>query len=230
MAKEPQYYIRDAGSLPNDTEFIAAAFDSTLPYLDSIGGGEMWGKVPFSERKGFMEETRDSIEESESYCQTGTGEKIRLFIAEVGVGTACPDELKETKVQTRVWEDGEIRLSVAATCIREAWVPEYVAANSRLYIPPVDCGGPGDYVYVEFLVADHRTGGYRKGAGAALLQQIQQHYKDKGFKTMYVDAWADNGRKLVRYYERLGFRAIDEFKMGRNDGRTWPGTVLQIDF
>lgn len=151
----------------------------------------MWGKIPFSEKDGFLEETRVSIEQSESFRQTGAGEKIRIFIAEVGVGTRCPDELKETNIQTRACGDGEIRLSVAAVCIRENWVPEYVASQSHLHIPT------GSHAYVEFMVADHRTGRYHKGAGAALLQQIQQYYKKKGFNTMYVDAWADNRRKLV---------------------------------
>ncbi|KAK1979054.1 hypothetical protein LZ30DRAFT_783718 [Colletotrichum cereale] len=178
MAEEPRYCMRDAGSSPNDTEFVAAAFDSTLPCLASIGCGEMWGKVPLSEKDGFLEETRVSIEQPESYRQTGVGGEIQVFVAEVGVGTTCPDELKETNVQTRVCEDGEIRPSVAAA-----------SADDR--------EDAGEHAYVEFMVADHRTGKYHKGAGAALLQHMQQYYRNKGFNAMYVDARADNGRKLV---------------------------------
>lgn len=49
----PQYNLRDAGTLSSGTEFLVAAFDSTLPSLKSIGGGEMRGEVPFSEKIGF---------------------------------------------------------------------------------------------------------------------------------------------------------------------------------
>jgi len=45
------FHVRLASSDGDDAEFILAAWDSTLPYLASIGAGEMWGDQPFhSER------------------------------------------------------------------------------------------------------------------------------------------------------------------------------------
>ena len=55
------FHIRDAETSLDDGKFIVDAFDSTLPYLTTIGSGEQWGSVPFSERTGFVQETLDSV-------------------------------------------------------------------------------------------------------------------------------------------------------------------------
>ncbi|KAK8140479.1 hypothetical protein PG984_000545 [Apiospora sp. TS-2023a] len=211
MPDTQPFHMRDAGLLSNDTEFLVAAFDSTLPYLQSIGGGEMWGPTPFSEKDGFVAETQESITQSESYRRTGTGDKVRVFIAEVEIGGV--DEDKEVtsgtvtgtgSLRTRVGaDDGRVWLAVAAACVREGWAPEYVRSQAHLRLPKEEEGkegttGDSGFAYLEVMVADHRTGRHHRGAGAALLQLLTQHYREKGSGTMYVDAWAGNGRKLVK--------------------------------
>lgn len=215
------YQMREAGLLPNDTDFLVAAFDSTLPYLQSIKGGEMWGQTPFSEKDGFIAETQESITQSESYRQTGAGDKVRVFIAEVEIGSGMDEEEQEQEpttgtgtggtgivLHTRVGADGRVWLAIAAACVREGWVPDYIRSQRHLRLPTtVDAGveegkegttGGGGFAYLEVMVADHRTGRHHRGAGAALLQLLKQHYKEKGSRAMYVDAWAGNGRNLVK--------------------------------
>jgi GNAT superfamily N-acetyltransferase len=58
--------------------------------------------------------------------------------------------------------------------------------------------GKKDYIYLEALITDYRTGAWRKGAGAALIEHARQFCRDRGKKTIYVDAYAGNGRKLVK--------------------------------
>ncbi|KAK7923140.1 hypothetical protein PG985_007211 [Apiospora marii] len=202
------FHMREAGLLSNDAELLVAAFDSTLPYLQSIGGGEMWGQVPFSEKDGFVAETQESITKSQSYRQTGVGDKVRVFIAEVEIG--MDDEEPTTGsgagagagvvLHTRVGADGRVWLAVAAACVREDWVPDYIRSQPHLKLQTVDEEGTtgGGFAYLEVMVADHRTGRHHRGAGAALLQLLKQHYQNKGSRTMYVDAWAGNGRNLVK--------------------------------
>ncbi|KAK7969272.1 hypothetical protein PG988_008345 [Apiospora saccharicola] len=230
------FHMRDAGLLPNDTEFLVAAFDSTLPYLQSIGGGEMWGPTPFSEKDGFVAETQESITQSESYRRrtatatataagagagAGAGDKVRVFIAEVEIGGVDGDKEEVTSgtvtgtgtLHTRVGaddDDGRVWLAVAAACVREGWVPEYVRSQAHLRLPKEGKGeeegkgkgkgttGDSGFAYLEVMVADHRTGRHHRGAGAALLQLLKQHYREKGSRTMYVDAWAGNGRNLAK--------------------------------
>lgn len=206
MPATPPYHMREAGLLSNDTEFLVAAFDSTLPYLQSIGAGEMWGRVPFSEKDGFVAETQESITKSESYRQTGTGDKVRVFIVEVEIGgmneeEGGPTARTGTVLHTRVGADGRGWLAVAAACVREGWVPDYIRSQPHLRLPAVEEEGTttdGGFAYLEVMVADHRTGRHHRGAGAALLQLLKQHYKKIGSRTMYVDAWAGNGRNLVK--------------------------------
>jgi GNAT superfamily N-acetyltransferase len=57
----PHFHIRPASLDSDDTDFILAAWDSTLPFLNSIGAGEMWGSQPFSQREGQRQEIFDII-------------------------------------------------------------------------------------------------------------------------------------------------------------------------
>jgi hypothetical protein len=55
------FHIRPASLDGDDADFILAAWDSTLPFLSSIGAGEMWGHQPFSQREGQKQEIIDII-------------------------------------------------------------------------------------------------------------------------------------------------------------------------
>ncbi|KAE8338537.1 hypothetical protein BDV24DRAFT_166218 [Aspergillus arachidicola] len=77
MSKSNQFQFRSASLAHDDTQFIIAAFDSTLPYLTPIGFGGMWGERPFSQREGFEQDTVKSIKKPEQ-----DQDRIHVFIAE----------------------------------------------------------------------------------------------------------------------------------------------------
>ncbi|KAH7327274.1 acetyltransferase [Rhexocercosporidium sp. MPI-PUGE-AT-0058] len=213
--------VREASKSLGDTEFIVEAFDSTLPYLSSIGSGEQWGSIPFSQCDGFLQETLDSLEQSEKYSKTRTGQATCVLIAEVeveGMGSLLPG------VRRRKDENRKLLLSVGTATIHGEWFPEYLTSQAHLGLAEVK-----DFTYIGVMVTDHRTGSFRQSVGGDLMQSIVKYGRSAGKKAIYVDGWAGNGRKLIRYYESLGFRILGEFSMTRNNGSIWPGTLLKMD-
>lgn len=208
MPANPPYHIREAGTAPDDVEFMVGAFDSTLPHLAAIGSSEMWGTVPFSHKDGFLQETRESVEQAEAYRRGGGGggcERVRIFIAEAGVGRDDLAALAGDRVHAREGADGRLWLAVALACVREDWVPAYVASKPHLGLPaPEAAVAPGDgaaaatHAYLEVMIADHRTGRHHKGAGALLLQHLRQLYRAQGTRRLYVDAWVGSEKNLVK--------------------------------
>src|SRR5688572_9129029 len=90
MSNDDCFRVRNADGAGDDGRFIVEAFDSTLPYLNSIGSGEQWGSNPFSKRSNFIEETTQSIEQSERYRHTGEGDPLCVFIVEIKTSMASP--------------------------------------------------------------------------------------------------------------------------------------------
>ncbi|KAH7035652.1 uncharacterized protein B0I36DRAFT_95157 [Microdochium trichocladiopsis] len=255
----PTFHIRPAGLSPADGEFIVDAFDSTLPYLASIGSEEMWGMQPFSEREGFTQETTEQVEQSRGLRPTPDGEVLRILICEAELPsspTAAAAEAEQDGpadaaaaaqlslpegVHVRVTEGGDRRfLSVGAAMLREDWVSSYLENQPHLGLGkdgPLRGGGggrsaaaaAGGFVYLEVMVTDCRVGAYRRGAGAALLRGVRDYAAAHGKRTVYVDAWAGNGGKLASYYEKQGYQIVGEYKLSRKNGTTWTGTLLRMD-
>ncbi|KAK6215810.1 acetyltransferase [Colletotrichum tabaci] len=223
--------VRDGGVVPHDAPFIVEAFDSTIPHLAAIGSGEMWGSL-FSEKEGFVEETADDVKKSEAYRTTEEGEALRIFVAEVDVEPAaapfphssagCPG------LRYRTADDGMRMLSVGAAFIRDNWLPGHVESQFHVDAIRAELEGKAGFVYIDVLVSDFRTRHHRKGAGEALLRRAVDYGLEKGMKALYVDAWAGNEEKLVRWYERQGFTAIADFEMKRANGTIWPGTLMRM--
>ncbi|KAF4834475.1 hypothetical protein CGCTS75_v003462 [Colletotrichum tropicale] len=220
--------IRDASTAEDDVAFIVAAFDSTLAPLAALGSGAMWGSTPFSQKDGFVEETIKDVQTSERYQATGEGEEaLRIFVAEVeledgteagaGVGLRC-----------REAGDGRRYLPVGMAMVREEWVPGHVKNHFHVEKIREALEGRKDFVYVDVLISDFRTGGLRKGAGEALLGRAGKYAVEKGMKEVYIDAWAGNGGGLVRYYEKHGFKFVAGFEMTRGNGTSWPGTLMKM--
>ncbi|KAI1312731.1 hypothetical protein F5Y03DRAFT_338913, partial [Xylaria venustula] len=166
-----QIQVRDATL--DDTDFILAAWDSTLPFLDSIGAGEMWGDEPFSQREGQKQETMEIIQRSEEDPQD---DSRRLLVAEVtattdGIAGAAP---------------------VGAAIIRDI-MPYYLFQRPEL---EGETNKADSLLFIEVLITDHRADRQRRGAGAALVEAIKRRAISKGKSAVYVDAWAGNGRKL----------------------------------
>ncbi|KAF9870242.1 acetyltransferase [Colletotrichum karsti] len=230
----PQIHIRDAGLSPDDATFIVEAFDSTLPHLEAVGSGEMWGPTPFSQKDGFADETAKDVRASETYRTTGEGEALRIFVAEVELGTeaaataaagATPHGLR-----CRVAEDDGARsLAVGAAFVRERWVPDHIGKQFHVDGIRDALEGREDFVFLDVVVTDYRAGEMREGAGGALVGRAMEYGVEKGKRVLYLDAWAGNERKLVKLYEKMGFSVVAEFEMRRANGSSWPGVLMQLN-
>lgn len=84
--------------------------------------------------------------------------------------------------------------------------------------PPYVPGNPVPELYVLLLVSSRGMSGQR--IGARLLELACQMARERGRRMVRVDCWADSPR-LVRFYEREGFR-----RLGRYDLRGWRGQIL----
>ena len=169
------FRVRSASSAKDDSQFILAAWDSTLPYLASIGAGEMWGDEPFSQREGQQQEITDVIRESEEDDRNGSR---RFLVAEIE--TEADVTVKTTQV--------------GAAMIRDA-LPYYLIQRPEL---KSEIEKAHSFLFIEVLISDHRPQQRYKGAGAALVEAIKRRALDAGKDAVYVDAWAGNGRKLNR--------------------------------
>jgi hypothetical protein len=163
-----QFRIRNASSISQDSQFINAAWDSTLPYLASIGAGEMWGSQPFSEREGHRQEIIDVIQKSE---EKSKDDSRRWLIAEL--------------------EDGS---AIGAAMIRDA-LPYYLLEREELKDKTEKSNS---LLFIEVLIADHRSQPRYKGSGAALVEAIKHRALQTGKDAVYLDVWAGNERKLNR--------------------------------
>lgn len=163
-----QLHVRTANLDGDDVEFILAAWDSTLPFLASIGAGEMWGNQPLSARAGQRQEVIDIIK--------GTTKELhgsRDFL------------IAETRRS-----EGIVQLGAAMTRQR---LPDYL--NQHVDIRShIDANKA--LIYLEVLVADQRPNRRYKGAGQALVEAFKQRARLDGKDILYVDVWAGNNRRL----------------------------------
>ncbi|OJJ69018.1 hypothetical protein ASPBRDRAFT_46300 [Aspergillus brasiliensis CBS 101740] len=235
------FHLRPAKPTPTDHAFILSTFDSSLPFLASIGSHEQWGKTPFSQRGDFSEATLKELNSSEEYRLTGTSSidgNLRIFIAERELfhhHHHNDGNEEETSEFVRVTSDGRRFLPVGFGYVRENWVPKYVKVQMHLPMPDVDISGNGGggFLYIEVMVTDRSGGDDRRelsrGAGAALIKGIKEYGEARGMKTLWVDGWAGNERKLIRYYEQQGFRAVGEWSHIRANNVPWLGTLMCMD-
>ncbi|KAI0098917.1 acetyltransferase [Nemania sp. FL0031] len=226
MASTPTFHIRGIGEMSEDGAFILSAFDASLPQLASIGSGGQWGSQPFSERPNIQ--GRLNYEKAKQYQSTGEGEPIRIFIIETEIPSSAVAELPDS-VRIRTGDGGEKFLAVGSMTVSEGKYPEYLVPHFDKEVIKKELDGTSEYVYLEALITDFRTGPWRKGAGAALIERAREYCREKGKRIMYCDSYAGNDRKLVKYYESQGFTVISDFLSTKPDGSTWPGTFFRMD-
>jgi hypothetical protein len=162
----PNFHICLATPNSDDTDFILATWDSTLPFLSSIGADEMWGNQPFSQREGQRQEIIDIVNGTTKEHDGGR----RFWIAE----TDC--------------SEGVVRVGAALT--RETlpgYLTEHVsdvyATKTLLYLEVL-------------ITDHRPNKQYRGGAGKALIEALEQHARSNGRDVIYVDVWAGNNRRL----------------------------------
>lgn len=192
------FRVRDSLSHPEDTDFMVAAFDSCIPKC-----GGMWGTQPFSAKDGFVESTREDILAAERYRTTGTGEALRIFVAERVCGTLGTDANSTGEADA---DDGlchgslgEKALKVGAAMVRLNWFPGYIQRQTHFHSLIEEAKQKGKWLYIEVMISDFRAPDTsRKGVGTALLDHIREFARQQSAHKIFVDAWSGSGEKLVR--------------------------------
>ncbi|THX52328.1 hypothetical protein D6D06_06806 [Aureobasidium pullulans] len=173
-----QLHVRTANLDGDDVEFILAAWDSTLPFLASIGAGEMWGNQPLSARAGQRQEVIDIIK--------GTTKELhgsRDFL------------IAETRRS-----EGIVQLGAAMTRQR---LPDYL--NQHVDIRShIDANKA--LIYLEVLVADQRPNRRYKGAGQALVEALKQRARLDGKDILYYEGIGFT--KVVEFQLERGDRSF----------------------
>nr|POE93276.1 hypothetical protein CFP56_19288 [Quercus suber] len=204
-----QTYIRP----PHATDFALHAlfFDSALPFLAARGSAAQWGTLPMAERPGIERRARNWDERCKEAQEKGG---LRAVIAEreiswdVDLGEEDVGEL-----QCRVDGDsGKRLLTVAVAVVSEAWFPDHVEAGLREYVR--EAREQGEWVYLEMLLSDCRTGKWRRGGGTALVEKIRAEAASRGLKG---------------FYEGQGFKLLSTFSVKKGDTETWDGALLKMD-
>ncbi len=178
-----------------DGPFIISAFDAAIPFLESVGSSEQWGSIPFSHREGWIEETMSQIKESEhSHVMSESEENcLHIFIVEREWPQQSVD-IPGAHYRTAV--DGRRFLSVGFAFIRENWFPSYITSHKGMQIQQAELRNS---VYLEVMVTDSRVGSPCRGAGAALILAIRDYGRSREKRAFYLDGWAGNERKLIRF-------------------------------
>ncbi|KAF5642061.1 hypothetical protein F52700_3243 [Fusarium sp. NRRL 52700] len=222
------FQIRDAGLTFEDAEFITAAFDSSLPFLAETGNTGQWGTIPYSQRPGFLEGTRDDITQSESFQLSRQGQRRRVFIAEIEENKSSNDVIELYRRQDA--HTGKTFVSVGAAMILDDEFASHIRSVSVLEPHIATAEKRGGFVFVDFLIADHRVpSARRKGAGLALLEHVKAYAYEHGKLAIFLDCWTGGTDKLVRYYESAGFSPVADFDYHKRNGDVWPGRLFRLD-
>ncbi|KAF4415494.1 hypothetical protein FACUT_13355 [Fusarium acutatum] len=239
--------IRDAGLSCEDADFITAAFDSSLPFLNETGNTGQWGTIPFSQRPGFLTGTRDDIAQSEVFRLSGQRQRRRVFIAEIEerhTGNNVVDLYRRKDDHT-----DKTFVSVGAAMILDDEFASHTRSVAILKPLIAAAEKNGGFVFLDFLVADHRIpSAQRKGTGLALLEHIEAYANEHGKLAIFLDCWTGGTDKLVRYvgvyfsngvissriedlryYESAGFSPVQDFEYKKRNGDVWPGRLFRLD-
>jgi GNAT superfamily N-acetyltransferase len=84
------------------------------------------------------------------------------------------------------------------------------------YAPPPD----RSELYLHGLVVDRARIG--EGIGRALIDYAIAESVNQNKERLRLDCWGGGGRALVRYYERAGFRIVEETALGNG----WPAVFM----
>ncbi|KAM0255786.1 hypothetical protein ACHAPA_012381 [Fusarium lateritium] len=213
------FLIRDASSC-EDADFITAAFDSSLPFLTETGNTGQWGSLPFSQRDGFLEGTREDITQSEIFRLSDQGQRRRVFIAEI----------EETHSSSNVvnlhhrkdHHTGKTFVSVGAAMVLDDEFASHTRSVAVLDSHIAAAEKNGGFVFLDFLIADHHVpSARRKGAGLALLEHVKAYASEHGKLAIFLDCWTGGTDKLVKLhclsirffvYPYARFRAFKKIK------------------
>lgn len=202
MLSRRSFHIRNAGISPRDAQFIIDAFDSSIPHLTASGNAGQWGSEPFSEKPRFCQATRDDVLQSERFRETGQGERLRIFIAEVkeplagAVDAAC--EGQDNHLAWRVDELGDRYLGVGAVTVRDEHFAPHILISDDLQSHVAVAKADGNFVFLNVIITDHRVDERRRGSGAAMIDKVKQYAAEKEKKTIWLDCWLGGNERLAQ--------------------------------
>ncbi|KAL1593363.1 hypothetical protein SLS60_010971 [Paraconiothyrium brasiliense] len=194
MPPSSPFSARAAGIVESDSTFIISTFDAALPYLQSIGSQAQWGMVPFSQRPDWNEDTLAQIREATKSRSTGDRDGVRILVVERKVEDDA--DLNPGDLHYRISEAGQCFVSAAFAFFRENWIPPYITPD---ILPHRDDVYLDDIVYIEVMVTDSRAKDFSRGAGVFLIDHLRKYGRSKGKKALYLDGWAGNAGKLIRF-------------------------------
>ncbi|KAI1423677.1 acetyltransferase [Xylaria sp. FL1777] len=227
MSARPTFHIRGLEEGLGDDQFMIDAFNASLVHLASIGSGGQWGSEPFSERPD-VEDRAKIFKQALRYQTTGEGEPRLIFIIEAEIPSSAVDELPAS-LKVRTDDAGRKLLPVGTVMLSEGIYAHYMSHFFHQDPIKKELDGTRDYLYLEALITDYRAGPWRAGAGAALIEHSRQFCRERGKRIIYIDSYAGNDGKLVRYYEKQGFSLVDYFEGPKPDGSMWPGAFYRMD-
>lgn len=205
MASQHSFHIRNAGTSPKDPRFIIDAFDSAIVHLTATGNAGQWGTEPFSKKASFVQAARDDVLQSEKFRETGEGERLRIFIAEVqdptaGAAGAVDDayECQDNGLATRVDKLGNRYLAVGAVSLRDEHFAQHVLQSDDLRSHVAEAKAEGNFVFLDVLITDHRVDERRKGSGIALIEKVKQYAIENKKKSIWLDCWLGSDEKLAQ--------------------------------
>ncbi|KAK6532613.1 hypothetical protein TWF281_006795 [Arthrobotrys megalospora] len=224
------FKFRPATLAEGDDRWFVEAWDSTLPYLASIGSTSQWRYIP-SSQPGAVDRVQTMVAKSDASAgkhPTVSPEVLengrlpldwcKAYVASIDIKREdIPAALKEKYLSVQ----GDIVTIPVGAMVLDSKSPEYV----RSVIPEQDDKEP--FVFLAFLMTDHRAGAFAKGSGSALLTVAKEEVKRLGLERLCGDCWRGNDRRLVGYYEGQGLRAIGDFNVPKNGEDAWEGAVTE---
>ena len=212
-----KFHTRSANSAGDDVEFIVAAWDSTLPYLASVGAGEMWGDQPFSRREGFQEDIAEVVRRAEKNSKS---DERRLLVAEAGdipvgavmIRDALPYYITEREELQAQIKGNDSFLFIEALISDHRPQPRHRGVGAALIAAvkrrAADSGKKA--VYVDAWAGNNRR----------LNRQVVYYLQREGIISDLV---------MTRYYEDQGFTNVGDFSFARRNKPLWLGTLYRID-
>ena len=194
MSSQPHFSLRDA-TLAQDEAFIVSTFDASISYLESIGSQAQWGTTPFSSRPGWLSETSSQILEASQNAALNTTDALCILILEAYVRKEELEVLEaEDGYERKEVESARVPLGFAF--VRGNWLPKYLPASAVEQLGQVRLE---DSLYIEVIVSDSHLRDRFHGIGAAMLREVREWGRSRGKKALYLDGWAGNERKLIRF-------------------------------
>ncbi|RJE24078.1 hypothetical protein PHISCL_03567 [Aspergillus sclerotialis] len=208
-------YIRPAATATDDGLRYLQIFDSQLGWLCSIGSSPQWGSSPRSNKEELQVEYRNKVKSSEQcWNEPWNRESVRAYIAEIEIKQVeLPHRLLELAIEST---NNRVRVPVAGMVLQgqsSEYVRDIIAENDD----------NDAFIYLSYITSDRRMAPFGKGAGARLISHAKDEALRLGFRRLCLDCWRGNDNKLIRYYEKQGFRAIGDFEVNN-----WQGTVLEM--